>query len=185
MTKSVALYVTPRLLTAFKKKSPPLILIMNQINQSHNFPFCIFKVLFRVIPHLFLVLPSGLFSSCFPIRTLHSFLFFPMRAMCPAHLVLLDLITLISGEKYKLWLSSCSSFQTPVSTSVLRLNSLLEQRKSLSLLQITQRNAPTLHRTRQKSLFTFTAIDNTGSFLVLWSTWLVARLVANFNICRS
>jgi len=169
VTKSVALYVTLKLVTALKKTL--LILIMNQINQSRIFRSCIFKVLFRVIPHLFLVLPSGFYSSCFPIRTLHSFRVFPMRATCPAHLVLLDLITLIiSGEKHKLLFSSCSSFQTPVSTSVLSPNSVLEQPKSVSFLQITQRNAPALHSTRQKSLFTYTTIDKIVSFLVLWPT---------------
>jgi len=53
--------------------------------------------------HLHLCLQSGLFSSGFPTNILYAFLNSPIRATCPAHLILLDLITLIiSGEAYKL-----------------------------------------------------------------------------------
>jgi hypothetical protein len=40
--------------------------------------------------HLRLGLPSGLFPYGFPTNNLYTFFFFPVRATCPAHLILLD-----------------------------------------------------------------------------------------------
>jgi hypothetical protein len=47
--------------------------------------------------HLQLGLPSGLFPSGFSTKTLYTFLSSPMRATCPAHLIRLDLICLITS----------------------------------------------------------------------------------------
>jgi hypothetical protein len=45
--------------------------------------------------HLRLDLPSGPFPSGFNTNELYTFIFPPIRATCPAHLILLDLIALI------------------------------------------------------------------------------------------
>ena len=71
--------------------------------------------------HLRLGLPSGLFTFRFPHQvSIHS-LSSPIRATCPAHLILLDFITrTILGDDYKSFsFSSCSLLHSPVTSSLL------------------------------------------------------------------
>ena len=77
--------------------------------------------------HLYLSLPSGLFPSGFPSKTLYTPLSSPTRATCPVHLILLDFITrTILGEEYSSFSSSlCSLLHSPVTSSLLGPNILL------------------------------------------------------------
>jgi hypothetical protein len=71
-------------------------------DQSSPYHPILSKIHLSII-HPYLGLPSGLFPSDFPTKILHPFLFVHIRATCPAHHILLELIKLIIlGEEHKL-----------------------------------------------------------------------------------
>ena len=77
--------------------------------------------------HLRLGLQSCLFPLGFHTKSLYTALPTPIRATCPAHLILLDFITCTKlGEKYRSLSSSlCSFLQSPVTSSLLGPNIFL------------------------------------------------------------
>jgi hypothetical protein len=83
--------------------------------------------------HLRLGLPSCLFPSGLPINILYAFLFFSNRTIWPAHLILIDLIIVITvGEGSKLWsFSLCGFPHHPVTTSPFGPNVWVKYRDKL------------------------------------------------------
>jgi hypothetical protein len=93
-------------------KSSPLVPILSQTNPVHPTPLYIYKIHLMLSTQLRLGLPSGFFPSGFLTNILYKFLFSPIRAKCPAHLILFDLIILIVlSEDYKM--HSSSLFSSP------------------------------------------------------------------------
>ena len=77
------------------------------------------------------------FLSDFPIKTMYTPLLSPIRAICPAHLILLDLITrTILGEEYgSLSSALCSFLHFPITWSLIGLSILLNTLFSNTLSQ--------------------------------------------------
>jgi hypothetical protein len=127
------------------------------------------------------VLPSDLFPTAFPTNILYAFPFFPVRATCPAHLILHEFIMLITlGEEYKLWNSLlCSFFPTscqfiPFGPNTL-LNTLFSNNLSLCSSLNVREQVSHPYRTTGKMIIVYILIlmfldsrrDNKG----FWTEW--------------
>jgi hypothetical protein len=78
---------------------------------------------FNITSHLRLCLPSGLFPSGLPTKTLCTPLLYPIPAACPVHLILLYLVTRdIFGECRSQSSSLLTPLQYPVTSSLLGSN---------------------------------------------------------------
>ena len=117
--KFPAYFGTRRFITAFTSFRHPSLSWASPIQSTYPQPTSWRSILILSI-HLRLGLPSGLFPSGFPTRTLYAPLS-PIRATCPSHLILLDFITrTILGEEYRPFSSSlCSLLHSPVTSSLL------------------------------------------------------------------
>ena len=84
--------------------------------------------------HLWLGLPSGLFPSGFPTKTLYAPILSHLCATCSTHVILLNLITwIIFGEEYRSEATHYVVFSTPITSSLLGPNILLNTLFSYTL----------------------------------------------------
>lgn len=91
---------TWKLITVFV--SVPMVSILGQMNPVHIAHTTSPRSILISYSHLYLDLLISLFPAIFTTETLHALLSSPMRAICPAHPIILDLIILILyGEKCK------------------------------------------------------------------------------------
>ena len=89
---------------------PATVPILSQLDPAHNPHPTSWRSILILSSHR-LGLRSGLFPSGFPFKTLYTPLFSPIRATCPAHLIVPDCITrTITGEEYRSLSSSLCSF---------------------------------------------------------------------------
>ena len=74
-------------------KCLPPVPILSQLHPVHTPTSHFLKIHLILSSHLSLGLPSGLFSSVFPTKTLYTPILYPIRATYPAQFILLDFIT--------------------------------------------------------------------------------------------
>ena len=108
-------------------KFPPPVTILSQLDPVHTPHTTFWRSILILSSHLRLGLPSGLFPSGFPTKTLYTPLISPIRATWPPQLILINFITkIILGEKYRSFSSTLFSFQhIPLTSSLLGPNILI------------------------------------------------------------
>jgi hypothetical protein len=108
--KFPAFYGNRRFLTALTSARHLSLSWASPIQSSHPHSTS-WRSILILSSHLRLGLPSGLFHSSFPTRTLYTTPPSPIRATFPAHLILLDFITrTILGKEYRPFRSSLCNF---------------------------------------------------------------------------
>ena len=124
--KFPAFYGTRRFITALTSLRHPSLSWASPIQSIYPHPTS-WRSILILSTHLRLGLLSGLLPSGFPTKILYTPLSSPIRATCPAHLILLDFITrTILGEEYRSFSSSlCSLLHFPVTSSLLGPNIIL------------------------------------------------------------
>ena len=108
--KFPAFYGTRRFITAFTSAQHMSLSWASSIQSTlpHSTSW---RFILILSSHLCLSLPSSLFPSDFPTKTLYTPLPSPIRTTCPAHLILLDFITrTLLGEQYRSLSSSLYTF---------------------------------------------------------------------------
>jgi hypothetical protein len=99
-------------------KSPPPVHIVSQKYSVHTFP-----PYFPTNPSMATSSGWHLIINVFQQKKLYAFIISPMRAMCPTHLILLDVITLTKlGKSYNSWSTSlCRLFRPPTNSYLLKV----------------------------------------------------------------
>ena len=123
--------------------SPAFVYILSQIILVHATPSHFLNIHFNIIlPSITLVFEVVSFPRVFPPKPCWHLSYLLLCATCPAHLILLDLITwIIFGVKYGLWNSAlCRLLHSPVTTSFLGPNILLSTLFSNTLSLHSSRN---------------------------------------------
>ena len=104
--KFPAFYGNQRFITAFTNVRHLSLFLTSSIQSTPSHPTS-WRSILTLSSHLRLGLPSGFFPSGFPTKTLYTPVFSSIRAACPTHLILLDLITrTVFGEQFRS--SSCT-----------------------------------------------------------------------------
>ena len=108
-------------------KCPPPVQVLSQIKPVHAYHPTSWRSILILSSHLHIGLPSGLFPSGFPTKTLYAPLLPPINATCLTHLSFHSLITWrIFGEQYRPLSSSlCSFLHFPLTSFLLGPNILL------------------------------------------------------------
>ena len=109
-------------------KCPSPVPILNQLDPVHATTSYFGRSILILSSHLRLGLPSGLFPSDFPNKTLYTPFLSPIRVTCLAYLIILDLTAqTILGEKNSSFsFSLCSFLHSPVTSTLLGQNILLD-----------------------------------------------------------
>ena len=104
-----------------------LLLFWTSSTQSAHPHSTSWRPILILSPHLCLGLPSDLFPSGFPTKTLYMLLPFPIWTTCPAHLIFLDFITrtILGEENRSISSSLCSFLHSSVTSSFSGPNILL------------------------------------------------------------
>jgi len=118
--KFPAFHETRRFITALTSVRQLSVSWASPIQSIHPH-FTSWRSILILSTNLRLDLPCGIFPSGFPTKTLYTPLSSPIRATCPAYLILLDFITrTILGEGYKSFSTSLwNRLHSPVISSLL------------------------------------------------------------------